>query len=440
MTTTRPVVPHKVRCLERAPLRSISLTFFAFLLGTFVMSSANAGGLYVNEFSTTSQANAGAGRGAWSPDASVALHNPASMTQLDDHGFASGFSLASGTVHFDATSTSPSGTGNGGDQAGIGPIASFSYVHKISDRVRFGLSFYSISGSILDPSNDWAGRFELTELSLLTISITPTLAIRLTDWLSIGGGPIATYGALNWDLNVAFPAVPAGSESTIRLNDLDDWQAAGRVGILLHPNENFALSVYYNSRTAFELDGRIDGPAGVSRNLNVDLPLARFVEVSAYWQATEELALLATFNWEDWSDADDLELTLGGIATSGTTGFEDTYKFGIGANYQIGANWLLQTGVMYDTSALKNKNRVTALPIDDQIRVAIGAQHKWNESLTLGLSLVYINLGQGEVRQATVRGDYERNHAVVVGLTLAFNQLPWSGGLTLADRTNSAGS
>jgi long-chain fatty acid transport protein len=399
-------------------------------LAVLAVDSANAGGLYTNEFSTTSQANAGAGRGAWAPDASVALHNPASMTRLDDHGFASGFSLAIADIEFDPASSSPSGTKSGGNQSGVAPIASFSYVHKVSDRVRFGLSFYSISGSILNPNNDWAGRFEVTELSLLTINITPTVAIRLTDWLSIGGGPIASYGVLNWDLKAD---LGAGSESTVRIDNLDDWVPAGRVGILLHPNDNFALSVYYNSKLDYELDGRIDGPAGLSLPLDLDLPLAQFVEVSAHWQATDRLALLATFNWEDWSDAADLAITLGTVTTSAAIGFEDTYKIGVGANYQLTPDWLLQGGVMYDTSALDNSVRTTALPIDKQVRVAFGAQHRWSDSLTLGLSFVYINLGQGEVRTATVRGDYKRNHAFVLGLTMSFDQLPWSGSLTIED-------
>jgi long-chain fatty acid transport protein len=411
--------PHALVCI------SVALTVLGLLTG----EAARAGGLYVNEFATTSQANAGAGRGAWVPDASAALHNPASMTELDDHGFAGGFSLGFGDVQFDAASSSPSGTGNGGNQAGLAPIASASYVHKVSDRIRFGLSLFTISGSILDPSNDWAGRFELTEISLLTLSISPTVAIRVTDWLSIGGGPVATYGVLNWDVKVPFPSP---SESKVRLDGLDDWQAAGRVGLLIQPHEDLALSVYYNSKTDFELNGSIDGPIGLSRDLDIDLPLAQFVEVSAYWQATERLALLATFNWEDWSEADDLKLTLGGVATGATTGFMDTYKIGLGANYRIADDWLLQTGLMYDTSGLKNKDRTVALPVDQQIRFAFGALHELSEATTLGLNFVYVNLGKGEVRTANVRGDYERNHLFVIGMTLAFDSLPWSGKLTMS--------
>jgi long-chain fatty acid transport protein len=409
-------------------MRPIRLALVFFALSLMVASSSAAGGLYVNEFSTASQGNGGAGRGAGAPDASASLHNPATMTRLDDHAFAGGLSLASGNVHFDASSSSPSGTANGGNQAGIAPIVSSSYVHKVSDRVRFGLSFFSISGSVLDPSNNWAGRFEVTDLSLLTISITPTLAVRVTDWLSVGGGPIATYGVINWDLRVTFPGT---TESNVRMDDLDDWQAAGRVGLLLHSGDDFSLSVYYNSKTDFNLDGRIDGPAGLTGNLNADLPFAQFVEISTYWKATDRLALLATFNWEDWSEADNLSVTLNGVTTQAATGFEDTYKFGVGANYQLDAKWLLQMGVMYDTSSFNNKNRTTAIPVDDQFRVAFGFQHDWSDSTKLGLSFVYLNLGQGEVRTGNVVGDYDRNHAFVVGMTFAFDQLPWSGRLTL---------
>lgn len=386
---------------------------------------AFAGGLFVNEFSTTSQANAGAGRGAWAPDASAALHNPASMTELDDHGFATGFSIAAGRVEFDPEPGSASG---GGNQAGAAPLASFSYVHKASDRVRVGLSFYSLSGSVLDPDDDWAGRFQMTNLSLLTVSISPTVAIQLTDWLSIGGGPIATYASLNWDLRADFPV---GNENTVNLKDFDDWQAGGRVGLFLEPFDSLSLSVYYNSAIDFDLSGELDGPLGVGPDLDVELPLAQVVEVSAAWQATEALMLLGTFAWEDWSEADDLEATVAGRTVGASTGFEDTYRVSIGANYQLNESWLLQTGIQWDSSALQNGSRTTAIPIDDQIRFALGFQYDWSESLTVGGSFVYVNLGQGEVRQGTVRGDYEHNDLFVLGLTLSFKELPWAGRLSL---------
>lgn len=398
-------------------------------LAAIPAAPVHAGGLYLNEFSTTSQANAGAGRGAWVPDASAALHNPAAMTELDDHGFAAGFSAVFGNVRFDPASTSPSGTGRGGNQADFALIPSFSYVHKVSDRLRFGLSVFAEAGAALDPSNSWAGRFEVTDLGLTVLSITPTLALRVTDWLSIGGGPVASYATLDWQLRVR-PLLPIGPERQVELDDLDDWQASGRVGLRMTPTENLSVSVFYNSETDFKLRGNARLSAGLAPSLSTDLPFPQLVEISTHWQATEKLALLGTFNWEDWSTADDLEITLAGRTIGATTGFDDTYKIGVGANYQLNEKWLLQTGLMFDTSAFKNKARTTAIPVDQQIRFALGFQHDLNDAITLGASFVYVNLGDAEVRTGNVRGDYKNNDLFILGLTLAFHQLPWSGQLS----------
>lgn len=418
-----------------APFRS-SPTHYRHRLAALVAAAAllaaagpaAAGGLYVSEFGTTSQGNAGAGRGAWVSDASATLHNPAAMTRLDDHAFSTGFSLAFGRIEFDAADDTPSGGGNGGDQSGVAPISSLNYVHRLSDRFRFGFTFFSLSGSVLDPSNNWAGRFEVVELSLLTISASPTLAFRLTDWVSVGGGPLFSYGVLNWDIRTQ---VPAGGEQTVQLDDLDDFQPAGRVGLMFHPNENFGLGVVYNSKTKFDLSGDIDVPSGLTADFDLELPLAQFVEVSAFWNVTDRLTLLATFNWEDWSAMDNLSVGLGPLTIDASTGFKDTYKGALGANYRLRENWLLQAGVSYDTSALRNRNRTVALPIDEQIRAAIGFQHDLREDLTLGFTFHYVNLGQANVRTASVRGDYDNNELFVFGVTLNFKKLPWSGRATL---------
>ena len=397
---------------------------WALGLGVWTASPAGAGGLYSNEYATSIQGNARAGAVAWANDASFALHNPAGMTKLDDHAFASGFALAVANIKFDY-SQNPRGGGNGGEQGGLGPLSSLNYVHRISDRLRFGFTFFSLSGSILDPSNNWAARFELTELSLLTISMSPTLGIRLTDWLSIGGGPVITRGVLDWKLRA-----PGPREGNIRLDELDDWEPSGRVGALFHPVEAFSLGVFYQSETEFDLDGDIKLPVGVSPGIELDLPLAQFVEVGAHWQATDRLGLLFTFIWEDWSAFDNLPVSLERVDAKVSTGWEDTYKVAAGAQWQLNERWLLQTGVSYDTTPVKNKDRITALPVDQQVRFALGALFDLTDSLQVGANFVYAWLGEGKVRTSFVRGDYQRNNLFVFGLTISAKKLPWSGKAT----------
>jgi long-chain fatty acid transport protein len=395
----------------------------ALLGAAFLASPSSAGGLYVNEFATKAQGAAGAGGIAWASDASITLLNPAGMTELDDHEAAIGLQAIFGRVEFDASSNSPGDGGDGGNQAGLAPVASASYVHRLTDRLRFGMGFFSISGSILDPNDGWQGRFEVTEISLLTMSVSPTLAYRVNDWLSVGGGPIITYGRLEWDLKVPVPGEPKAKI------DVDDVRAAARAGIFLKPHEDLDVGVYYQSETELQLDGDVDIPAPAigSVGLGLDLDLAQLVRVGFNWRATDRLSLLGTFGWEDWSTLDTIPVSTARGSLSAPLGFKDTYKVLAGVHYRLRDDWLLQTGFGWDSSPLDGSDRTTALPIDQQFRFALGAIHDLTDTIDLGLNFVYANLGESRVRQPTVRGKYETNHVFVLGATLSFGKLPWSG-------------
>ncbi len=404
------------------------------LLALAPIGSAQAGALYTNEFSTPVQGSARAGAAAWVFDASIALHNPAGMTKLDDHAAATGFSVGWANIEFDADEATFGG-GNGGDQGGVAVIPSANYVHRISDRFRFGLTAFSLSGSLLDPSNNWAGRFEVTELQLLTLSLGPSLGIRLTDWLSIGGGPVISYGRLEWELKGGFTG-PGGNlrEGEIDLDELDDWEATGRVGIMLHPIEELNIGVTYLGETEFDLDGSIDIDGeliDVRGSLDLELPFPQQVEVGVSWRATEQLTLLGTFTWEDWSEFDDLPISVEGRSSRVPAGFKDTYKVAAGLAYELTDQIVLQTGVAYDTSPLQNKDRITALPLDEQIRGAVGGIYRFASGYDVGLNFVYVNFGEGKVRTRNLRGDYDRNQLFLFGFTLGANKLPWSGRATL---------
>ncbi len=166
---------------------------------------ARAGGLYVTEFGTPSLGTAGAGAPAGNDDASTATHNPAAMTRLDDHQLMMAGAGAISIVEFDPDSGSPVAGNDGGNQGGFFPVISSNYVHKLSDRWRLGLSIVSISGAVLDPDDNWVGRNEITESTLLSLTLVPTVAYRATEWLSVGAGPTITYASLTYKLKTTLP-------------------------------------------------------------------------------------------------------------------------------------------------------------------------------------------------------------------------------------------
>jgi len=404
--------------------RSLAKLFVLAAAAAAMAGPAGAGGLYTNEFATPADLNGGAGSVAWVSGASIALHNPAGMTKLDDHAFSGGLGPIWSQVHFD-TSQNPRGGGDGGNQGGFAALATGSYVHRVSDRFRLGLSVFSLSGSALDPSNNWAGRFQVTDISLLTLSFVPAVGVRLTDWLSIGGGPLFSYGVLDWRLRGPLSVV---NERNVHI-DVNDWTESGYVGVLLSPTDDFDLGVTYLSETKFNLKGDIDIDSNLinSVNLKLDFPLPQTVKVGAYWRATDRLALLGTFDWEDWSTFNKLPVSIPAGSTKAKTGFHDTYKVGVGVHWRLDDSWLLQTGVAYDTSPVHNKNRTLALPVDQQVRASAGALYNLSEKTQLGFGLVYAWLGEGAVRTPGVRGDYDTNQFFLLNLTFSARKLPWSG-------------
>jgi long-chain fatty acid transport protein len=199
------------------------------LVCALVLASAPAlaGGLYVSEFATPDTGTANAGAIARGSDATTSVTNTAAMTRLDDHQLMLGFAPGFMVVEFDPDPATPTGGNDGGDQAGFLPILAGGYVHKLSDRVRLGLGLTSVSAAILDPRGAWAGRFEMTELSLATLTVLPSVAVRVTDWLSVGLGAAMTYGHLDWKLRFDPPG-PAGEQS-FKVSDADDFATAANV-------------------------------------------------------------------------------------------------------------------------------------------------------------------------------------------------------------------
>lgn len=407
---------------SRGIASAMKLTLLVALTALALPGLSRAGGFYVGDFGTPSMGTAGAGANARADDASAAFHGPAGMTRLDEHQLMLGAAPGFATVKFDPDAGTPTPGTNGGQQGGFIPILSSHYVHKLSDRWRFGVSLVSISGSVLDPSDDWVGRNEIVEVSLFTLTLVPSLAYRVNDWLSLGAGVGISYGRLNFDVRAPGPL---GLE--IEIDDADDFAVTGVVSALVELSPELRVGIVYQSETEFDLSGGVNLPAGVSAGIDLELPLAQTVRLGIYWDATDRLALLASGAWEDWSTAENLPVSVGAGSANVPLGFEDTWKVGVGLHYRLSDPWLLQAGFSYDTSALKNSDRTTAFPIDRQLRYAIGVQYDWSEFTRIGLSFVWIDLGNARVNTGFVKGEYEKNDVFLFGVNVNWKQLPWSG-------------
>ncbi len=390
-----------------------------------------AAGLYVAEFATTDMGAAGSGSLARGDDAASGVQNPAAMTRLDSHQLHLGLAPGISVVEFDPDPDTPVAGGDGGNQGGLIPLMSTGYVHKISDRFRAGLGVYSISGASLDPNNNWAGRNQVTEITLLTVSLLPSVAVRVTDWLSVGAGPFITYATLDWKLRAPLPG-PGNNEGSVRFDKIDDTKVAAVVGLLLEPRDDLRVGLLYQSKTDLELEGDVRLPGSLGPvDVRLELPLAQAVRGDVHWQVTKHLALSAGGAWENWDELEDTTIGLGSSASSVRLGFKDTWKVRGGVHYQLTERLMVQTGLSYDSSALRNRDRTPALPIDEQWRLGFGAVYDWSADRSFGVSFQYTNLGKSKVNNSALKGDYRDNNIFFLQMSVAFKKLPWDGWASL---------
>jgi long-chain fatty acid transport protein len=339
-----------------------------------------------------------------------------------------------GDIEFDASATTPYPGGDGGQQGGPGPLLGVHYVHRLwdrpdseyFDRVRLGISLLSISGAVLDPENDWSGRFEVQKLGLITLTAFPSIAVRIHDRFSIGAGATLTYGRMNYKVAVDLPD-PIPGEGQVEFDGIDDFQAGATVSALWEPTDRTRVGAMWSQEVDLDLSGNVKFKGtGATANIVTKIPYAQAVRLSLLHEVTPHLWLAGNFRWEDWSSFEKQWVTVEDFKTQINRGWDDTFGGSLGGRWQFADRWALLAGVGYDSSPVTASDRTADMPVDRQVRVGIGAQYRWGESRNVGLNFSYANLGPAKIRSETLTGSYDDNQLFSVTLYLGFAKLPWS--------------
>jgi long-chain fatty acid transport protein len=348
---------------------------------------ALAGGFQIGVQSGSATGNAVSGGAAVAEDASVVWSNPAGMMHLKQprqlstalHILKPSFKFQNGgsTGAFAAP-----GTGEGGDGGDWAYVPSAFFTMPINDRLRFGLGINAPFGLKTSYDQGWRGQLLALRSKIETLNLNPSIAYRVTEQFSIGAG--ASVQKIKAELS-SFTGAPALGNVEL---DADDIGFGFNVGATFQPTPSTRLGVAYRSRIKYSLEGRANftGPAGAgfSGDVNADLTVPDSLSLSVFHEAGQ-WEFMADVTRTGWDKLQQLTVvrtapSLGGAAGTVFTTlpflWENTWRFGVGANYRVNDRVKLRIGFAFDETPTNDGTRSPRLPDQDRKWAAVGVQYR----------------------------------------------------------------
>lgn len=325
-----------IPCLSKIEFNYKALLIIGFLVlvgGTQEFAYAEAFRILPQGASAIGQGNAFT---AQADDPSAIHYNPAGMTQLQGMQVLLGTTLVGGSVSY----ISPSGSSIQGDVGGTIAVPPPSNMYLTANLKDMGLEAFGdpvVGVGVTSPfglniryPNEAPFSSTVTTAQLPLLDIKPTIAIKLTDQLSVGlGADLYTFASFIGEghfeqkfNNPGIPGIPVGTPLEINGKDT----AAGfNVSLLYTPIRNAQgkplvnIGVVYRSQATLHLEGDflVNGAQVAKTDFTLVLPQVYSGGI-AIWpvrNAHREWKLELDLDYIGWKSLDNLDVRLSNGAT-----------------------------------------------------------------------------------------------------------------------------
>jgi long-chain fatty acid transport protein len=414
---------------------------FCALLG---LREAHAAAFLLQEQSAKGIGRAFAGQTATAEDASTIFYNPAGMTELaaKPHAQLGVRVIAPDARIADRGSTASIGPFSGlpvtgSEDQGFDPqFTGDVYLAQplMNGSLWVGLAVTTPFGLRNEYKPDFFARYDSLKTDLSTIDVAPSVAYRVADWLSIGGGidiQRADAKLVNAIPNPLAPGGPSPATDGRLTAEGGDWDVGFNLGLLVKPASGWRLGFSYRSAITHSVSGHVTTEfAGVTtrQDMSSDLDLPDIASFGAAWDVTSRLTLLAQLNYYGWSRFNELRLRLAdGSQIATTENYRDTFGGSVGAQYRLTDRWSVRTGFQYDQTPTRDGFRSTRVPDSNRYWTALGVSYEITSSIGIDLSYAHLFTRDASIDRtnafpalATTVGTHgvARDNADVVGIDL----------------------
>jgi long-chain fatty acid transport protein len=398
----------------------------ACALGVFGLAApeAMAGGFSSRQQSSAGQGFSYAGAGTSVFGLGSMFWNPANITNFEGRRsewnltlVAPDFSVtadrltnSTGALNFFGPPTNIGRIGSGNINQGTFTTASYNS-YQFNNWLWLGLQTGVPYGSRTKADAGFAGSVYGTSTVVRAIAVTPTIGIKLNEWLSFG------FGVTGQQLGVTLsggdsrfaPLGPAAAALTSQSRIKGDAYGFGwTAGMTIKPFQGTEISLGYRSHIRHSLEGELDftapvaalAPFNASRLVRANVNLPEIATLGISQQLNSAWTVTGTVQWTNWSRINTAPVVnrLSGAPITGL-GFRyrDEWFFALGAQYQLNEAWKLRAGVAYELSPITDENRGVRVLDGNRLWLSVGAAYKWSDKLEFDMSYSHIFVEKGRV-------------------------------------------
>ncbi|MFW5488995.1 MAG: OmpP1/FadL family transporter [Desulfovibrio sp.] len=407
-----------------ALLAALAATLLLCLLSVPAFSA----GFAMYEFSA--RGNAVGGAVVANPkDASTMATNIAGMTQLDG-----GHVLAGATIiqpHQDVET--PEGDFRGQSPNWVPPHAY--YTQQVTDRLWMGLGVFTRYGLSAEFDPEWPGRYNSYFAQIVSSSVVPGIAYKLTDTLSLGLGLEAMYFDFKQQKKVR--TAPGDVDGTLHGDSLG---VGFNVSAHYHPIQPLRIGLAYRSLVEQRVTGRasFNNPAGLPPIFFQDtdawgtIRLPDSVQAGVSYDILDNLTVEADVIWTRWSSYRNLTINYdkalmptnpASTSTMSEKNYKDVFRYCLGVEYGV-LPWLdLRAGYVYDESPVRDSYADYLVPANDRQIFSLGTGIKYdNWNFDVSYSYLWIMGRDVDARpeDGVVDSNFKNGDAHMVGFSVGY--------------------
>ena len=431
---------------------SLAVAPLCFAIAAPVMAQ----GYYVDEQSALRLGDAFSGGAASASDASAAYYSPAAMILVKDE-LALNLSAINVRSTFKGTATTGDGSvpinGENAEADGTDVLPTLYFVTQLAEGFSFGAFLNAPYATGTDFGTDSVARYQATESEITGINGGVSVAFRVHDKVSIGGSMIAQYLKARTAVAINTTALCLGAEAN---GDLGPFTCAGlgidpaelgnntadgqfemeghntvfgfAIGTLVEFTPHSRLGLNYRTRIAHDLTGSANvtfpdsattfatlaGLDSTQADGRVSMTTPETANLS-YYHEIGALGLQADVSWTGWSRFDELKIESNNATVAALTAapqqydWDDSYRIALGANYRMNEQLTVRGGLAFDKTPIGDENTKIDFAFDDYKAISVGLSYALGNQLTLDA---------GFQHTLTQKRDIDQNELATAGARL----------------------